>query len=119
MDINQIATYYQKKLSRFVEHVLSLLVVFLLLSAATLWTGRYFGHEIGTTSSSPVKQSQTLTQPTADQLQQLGIEEGKYTLTVRDSASWNVQGTNGTAQGVVIASAPYAKGVKGFAGPTP
>lgn len=119
MDINQIAAYYQKNLSRFVEHVLSLLVVFLLLSAATLWTGRYFGHEIGTTSSSPVKQSQALTLPTADQLQQLGIEEGKFTLTVRDSASWNVQGTNGTAQGVVIASAPYAKGVKGFAGPTP
>lgn len=119
MDINQISVFYQKKLSKFVEHVLSLLVVFLLLSAATLWTGRYLGHEIGTTNQSAIQQSQALTQPTTEQLQQLGIEAGKFTLTERDSASWNVLGANGTEQGVLIASAPYAQGVKGFAGPTP
>lgn len=36
-----------KKVARYVEGVLSLLVIFLLLMAATLWTGRIFGREIG------------------------------------------------------------------------
>ena len=41
-----------KKVARYVEGVLSLLVIFLLLMAATLWTGRIFGREIGGEKSS-------------------------------------------------------------------
>ena len=112
-----------KKVVRYVEGVLSLLVVFLLLMAATLWTGRIFGREIGGTKASVEangdKALTTAVAPTSAQLKLLSLNENNVQLTPRDSASWTVMGANDVALGVIIATSPYATDVKGFAGPTP
>ena len=112
-----------KKVVRYVEGVLSLLVVFLLLMAATLWTGRIFGREIGGTKASVEangdKALTTAVAPTSAQLKLLSLSENNVQLTPRDSASWTVMGANDVALGVIIATSPYAVDVKGFAGPTP
>lgn len=108
-----------KRISRFTEQMLSLLVVFLLLTAATLWTGRLFGHDIGAHNESGKVDTTTLTAPSAQQLQQLGLDAKTVQLTPRDSASWYVTTTNGLAQGTLISTQPYAPHVKGFAGTTP
>lgn len=110
-----------KKIARYVESILSLLVVFLLLVAATLWTGRLFGHEIGVPKQAqPIeKNSLTIAPPTREQMQQLGLDSKNVQLQPRDSASWTVVTPTGTEQGTLISSAPYANNIKGFAGPTP
>lgn len=111
-----------QKIAKYVEGVLSLLVVFLLLMAATLWTGRLFGREIGgTPSQAAVSSSQSSSAaiaPTSAQLKELSLNDGAVQLTQRDSASWTVT-THSETLGVIIATAPYATDVKGFAGPTP
>ena len=112
-----------KKVARYVEGVLSLLVIFLLLMAATLWTGRIFGREIGGEKSSVEANggnaSSTAVVPTSQQIKQLTLSESTVQLTPRDSASWMVVGGNGESLGVIITTAPYTRDVKGFAGPTP
>lgn len=109
-----------KKISYYVESVLSLLVVFLLLMAATVWTGRLFGHDIGTTKAGgPTSASTTLVAPSTTQLQQLGLDDNAVQLAPRDSASWTVSDTKGNNLGCIISTAPYAPNVKGFAGTTP
>lgn len=99
--------------------MLSLLVVFLLLTAATLWTGRLFGHDIGAHNEPATPTASSLTAPSAQQLQQLGLDAKAVQLTPRDSASWSVSTTNGLAKGTIISTQPYAPDVKGFAGTTP
>lgn len=112
-----------KKVARYVEGVLSLLVIFLLLMAATLWTGRIFGREIGGEKSSVEANggnaSSKAVVPTSQQIKQLSLSESNVRLTPRDSASWMVVGGNGESLGVIITTAPYNTDVKGFAGPTP
>ena len=104
----------------FLEHVLSLLVVFLLLVAAAAWTGSIFGRHIGQPAPQEVRPAAGVTAPGQTQLTALGIDPNSTRLTSRDSASWNViDAQSGTAQGVVVNSAPYAREVTGFAGPTP
>lgn len=108
------------KLQGFLGHVLSLLVVFLLLSAAAVWTGKLFGHDIGGASpASP--QTASVAAPDEAQLAAL-LPRGRGTaeLTPRDSASWTVVAQNGGSPlGTIVATAPYARDVQGFAGPTP
>lgn len=113
-----------QKIAKYVEGVLSLLVVFLLLMAATLWTGRLFGREIGGAQSpTEVNDSQSLSTaiaPTSAQLKALSLNESAVQLTPRDSASWTVTSSaNNASLGVIISTAPYAPDIKGFAGPTP
>ncbi len=113
-----LKTFYSQRVSRLCEHTLSLLVVFFMLSAAALWTGKYFGHEIGTSAKGEDKTALAL--PTAQQLLALGLDEEKTSLAQRDSASWRVTlKANGAAAGTLISSQPYARDVKGFAGPVP
>lgn len=118
MAINQLPSFYQKKLSKFIEHVQSLLVVFLMIAAtAVMWSGKLFGHEIGT----PREASNTTNSvelPTPEQLQKLHID-AKATFAVRDSASWTITTADGKELGVLISTKPYTNNVKGFAGPTP
>ena len=105
------------------EHALSLLVVFFMLVAATLWTGRLFGHDIGISKSaqSDVAQSKLTVKPTDAQLKQMGINPQQIKLEERDSASWNVRSSEGSQAmlGTVISTDPYAHADQGFAGPTP
>lgn len=105
------------------EHALSLLVVFFMLVAATLWTGRLFGHDIGISKSaqSGVAQSKLAVKPTDAQLKQMGINPQQVKLKERDSASWNVRSSEGSQAmlGTVISTDPYAHADQGFAGPTP
>ena len=105
------------------EHALSLLVVFFMLVAATLWTGRLFGHDIGISKSaqSGVAQSKLAVKPTDAQLKQMGINPQQVKLEERDSASWNVRSSAGSQAmlGTVISTNPYAHADQGFAGPTP
>lgn len=119
MPLNQPPSFKQKKLRKLIEHVQSLLVVFLMIAAtAVMWSGKFLGHEIGTPRNSSAQATSKVAQPTKEQLQKLNIA-ANATLVVRDSASWTITAANGNAQGVVISTALYAKDVKGFAGPTP
>ncbi len=99
----------------FFERLLSLLVVFLLLVGTVLWTGSLLGNKIG--GDAVVETISHATPPNEKQIGQLGIDGCE--LQVADSAAWNVLSSKGEEMGVVIATAPYAEGVKGFAGPTP
>lgn len=119
MPLNQPPSFKQRKLKKLIEHVQSLLVVFLMIAAtAVMWSGKFLGHEIGTPRNSSAQATSKVAQPTKEQLQKLNIA-ANATLVVRDSASWTITAANGNAQGVVISTALYAKDVKGFAGPTP
>lgn len=107
-----------EKVQKHLSHALSLLVVFLLLTAAAAWTGSLFGKRLGNDKAS-MAQSSALAMPTEQQLSQLGIKANEVQLVPRDSASWMVKSSQGDALGTLISSAPYAKDVKGFAGTTP
>ncbi len=119
--IDKALNFYKVHLSKTIEHLLSLLVVFLLLSATAMWTGRLFGHDLapsendGNASAASAKYAQ----PNEAQLEALSLTPSDALLTPRDSASWNVADKQGRALGVVVNSAAYAGDVQGFAGPTP
>ena len=105
---------------KHLEHVVSLLVVFLMLVAAALWSGKLFGHDIGSNATSDISTGAALVLPDDQQLHTLGLPASKdCKLTPRDSASWTVTAQDGTDLGVVVSTAPYARHIKGFAGTTP
>lgn len=107
-------------LSTFLSHVLSLLVVFLLLAATAVWTGKLFDHEIGQASARSTQEKGELNMPSEEQLEALQLNVKGVSLTPRDSASWTVTSNDShEALGIIIHSAPYAKDVEGFAGTTP
>ena len=106
------------KLQNHLSHVASLLMVFLLLMATATWMGSLFGTKIGVTEKT-ASMSNALEQPTALQLQQMGLDKEKVELTEVDSASWTVATKEGQPLGTIVTSAPYTPDVKGFAGPTP
>lgn len=101
------------------EHTLSLLVVFLLLCSAAVWTGRLFGHDIGPASTADTTSQAAFAPPDAEQLSRLTLDGGTVRLLPRDSASWTICAADGSELGVVLSSAPYAQKIEGFAGPTP
>ncbi len=107
-----------RKLTQLLEHVLSLLVVFLMFAAVALQTGSLFGHKLGATSEQKQSASQ-LTLPNAEELKALGLDNDALKFTQRDSASWTVVQTDGAKKGVLVSSLPYARDVKGFAGTVP
>lgn len=112
--------FYPKSLSLVVEHMLSLLVVVLMLMAAALCTGQLFGVHVGQKeSTAQTSAASSAEMPDARCLEQLGLDASQVKMQSRDSASWTVVQADGTTAGTVIATAPYAKEVKGFAGPTP
>lgn len=101
------------------EHTLSLLVVFLLLCSAAVWTGRLFGHDIGPATTADTTRQAAFAAPDAEQLSRLTLDGGTVRLLPRDSASWTVSDADGSELGVVLSSEPYAQKIEGFAGPTP
>lgn len=100
------------------SHLLSLLVVFLLLAATAVWTGRLFGHEIGKPSGTPDTPTESAPAPDAARLALLGIASDRE-LSPLDSAAWRVVSPARQEEGTVISTLPYARDVKGFAGHTP
>lgn len=100
------------------SHLLSLLVVFLLLTATAVWTGRLFGHEFGTPSGASPRSATTAAPPDSARLARLGIAADRE-LQPLDSAAWRVTSPQRQDEGTVISTASYARDAKGFAGPTP
>lgn len=106
-----------QKLTAVLERALSLLVVFLMLAAAAVWSGRLLGTPIGQTGNGTQRPAApTATPPDAARLAQLGL--GDCRLQPLDSATWRVE-RGGTDCGLLLSSAPHATGITGFAGPTP
>lgn len=109
----------QKNINKYIplfERLLSLLIVFLLLAGTVVWSGKIFGRQIGTPSATD-STTTTVALPNAEELLQMGLQE--VHLEALDSAAWEVTGKDGVAQGTIVSTAPYAKDVTGFAGPTP
>lgn len=108
------------KIHDFISHVVSLLVVFLMLSATAVWTGKLLGHETGVAPSEKMKLANGVKTPSGEQMEELTLPPGKTELTPRDSASWTVtEKDSHKPLGIIVSSAPYAKNVEGFAGATP
>jgi len=108
------------KIQVFLSHVLSLLVVFLMLAATAVWTGKLLGRDTGKASAEKMELANGVETPSAQQLETLSISSDKAEITPRDSASWTVTAKNTHEPlGLIVSSAPYAKDVEGFAGATP
>ena len=106
----------QQNLIYFLQRLLSLLVVFLMLAAAAIWTGRLFGRDIGLSANKTEEKKHAVqTTLTADALSALGLPTG-VSLTPKDSATWLVAAGD---SGVIVSSKPFTKDIKGFAGPVP
>lgn len=106
----------QQNLIYFLQRLLSLLVVFLMLAAAAVWSGRLFGRDVGAAAQKAgAAEIAVGASPTADELAALGLPAG-IALTPRDSVSWLVAAGD---SGMIVSSKPFTKDIKGFAGPVP
>ena len=104
-------------MKRLLEHLLSLLVVFLLLCNAAIWSGKLLGHSLAAPRTEQA--APTFAAPDGAQLRALGLDGAGIRLVPRDSATWTVLDAQGEPKGHVLSSAPFAPDIKGFAGPTP
>ena len=104
-------------MKRLLEHLLSLLVVFLLLCSAAIWSGKLLGHSLAAPRTEQA--APTFAAPDGAQLRALGLDGTGLRLVPRDSATWTVLDAQGEPKGHVLSSAPFAPDIKGFAGPTP
>ncbi len=104
-------------MKRLLEHLLSLLVVFLLLCSAAIWSGKLLGHSLATSRTEQA--APAFAAPDEAQLRALGLDGAGIRLAPRDSATWTVLDAEGEAMGYVLSSAPFAPDIEGFAGPTP
>ena len=104
-------------MKRLLEHLLSLLVVFLLLCSAAIWSGKLLGHSLAAPRTEQA--APTFAAPDGAQLRALGLDGAGIRLVPRDSATWTVLDAQGEPKGHVLSSAPFAPDIKGFAGPTP
>lgn len=104
-------------MKRLLEHLLSLLVVFLLLCSAAIWSGKLLGHSLA--ASRTEQGAPAFAAPEEAQLRALGLDGAGIRLAPRDSATWTVLDAEGEAMGYVLSSAPFAPAIEGFAGPTP
>lgn len=107
-------TFRSDALSSLLGRLLSLLVVFLMLTAAAAWTGRLLGRPLG--GLAPAR-AEVAALPDSATLARLGL--GEAVLTPCDSAAWTVAAREGQERGVLVSSVRYADDVSGFAGPTP
>lgn len=97
------------------EQILSLLVVFLMLVAASLWSGRLLGYELKPEAKPSA--SANLSSLTGQGISLPGFE--KFMFTQVDTGIWQLQAPDGTWQGTALHSAHFAPDVRGFAGPVP
>lgn len=111
------------KLYKILEHITSVAVAFLLVTATALWTGSLWGNSFGTDipphSSHTAATKSSDETPTPDILQALNLQPDETKLTSRDSVSWILSAADGQQLGTIIASQRLATEVRGFAGATP
>lgn len=105
-------------MKRILEHLLSLLTVFLLLCSVAVWSGKLLGHPlkpVHTDTSAPA-----FAAPDEAQLKSLGLDAKGIGLTPGDSAwVWTVVDGAGERLGHIVSSAPFTADIEGFAGTTP
>lgn len=107
-----------QRLIPFLEHLVSLFVVFLMLAAVAAWTGHLFGRPFAAEAAEAAARQggaaapAQLKAPTAAEMAALGLAGAE--LTPLDSASWRTSGGE-----TLVSSAPLAREVSGFAGSTP
>ena len=105
------------KIKPVTERLLSLLIVFLMIVAAAVWSGHLFGKPIGGDAAKAHAAAKVEAQlPSAEVLAQLGLQQAQF--APADSAAWTVE-KGGKEAGLLISTTPYAPKVQGFAGPTP
>lgn len=115
-----LSNLHDSPVGRILSRLLSLLVVFLLLAATAVWTGRLFGRDILPVTANTTAVKGLAPAPDATTLQALQLNSQTTRLEARDSASWTVTDiVKSGDQGIIICSLPYARNVSGFAGPTP
>ena len=109
-----------KSFRKILDHCLSLLIVFLLLSSVAVWSGKLFGRDIkGSVSDSETVRKESVA-PTPEVLTALKLKPSEVQITQRDSATWKVTGKNShKLLGHIVYTGPYAPKITGFAGPTP
>lgn len=109
--------------TRVLEQALSLLVVLLMLLAATAWTGRMLGRDIGGKPSGGAAPDAgaPLSAPIVRSLllDDEKTQEKELLTRQRDSVTWVVTEAGGTEVGTVVCSRKLAPDVLGFAGPVP
>ena len=109
-----------KSFRKILEHCLSLLIVFLLLSSVAVWSGKFFGRDIlgsATEVETTIKQSLA---PTTEVITELDLNPSEVNVTQRDSATWKVtENSDKKLIGHIVYTGLYAQEVTGYAGPTP
>ncbi len=109
------------KIILVLKRMFSLLVVFLMIGATTLTSGRIFGHEWhGDAVVEGIPQEEALAglrMPDASQKRELGLLGARFQF--RDSLSWTVVGKDGKDNGILLSSEKVGAGVEGFAGKIP
>lgn len=106
-----------KKYIPVFEHLLSILIVFLLLSGTVVWSGRLYGRPIDGNAQTGTVTSSAQT-PDMDQVHELGLPADVQFVPI-DSAAWQVKNGQEEDLGMVIVSTPYTPDVVGFVGNTP
>ena len=105
-----------KNIIPIVERLFSLLVVFLLLAATALWSGKFLGKDWLRVSDQDKIVQVTVKAPNFREMTHLGLK-GK-TLVPYDSVSWRVVDQEQTL-GIVMSSMPFTEKFTGYAGVTP
>ena len=98
---------------QLLERTLSLLVVFLLLAATVVPTGRLLGHDFGPAADDP----DATARPDSASLAALGLAESR--LTPAGKGLWSVSTETGTPAGTLVGSESLSPDATGYAGPTP
>ena len=106
-----------KKTIPFLEHVFSLLVVFLLLASTTIWSGRLLGYDWLNSSESEQSVELAIAAPTEEEIGVLGLADKK--LVPRDSMTCTVVSESEEKQGIVLSSSLFTEEFIGYAGTTP
>lgn len=101
------------KCQDILQHIFSLLIVFLMLAATTLTTGRIFGYEW----NRPEEVTDGLVFPDEVQMRGLGLDG--CVLRQKNLFSWSVSDNEGRICGTVASSGPFADAIEGYAGTTP
>lgn len=101
---------------RALDMCLSLLVPFLMLAAAGVWSGEFLGNAVGSEPGQTTTVKVAV--PTPEELAAMGLAGA--VLQPRDSVSWNVTATaEGKPAGRIVSSQLSAHEVMGYAGPVP